>query len=102
VIGYFEKISSTRLNALSAAACGAIPSFIMSTQPTLQTCSFWTWALSWVEDPELRHGRAKQGLLDVSHHGNRDHNDAEKPRSAWVRKSPVCSPGSGRNFGVDR
>src|SRR5262252_8944495 len=44
VIGYFEKISSTRLNAFSAAACGAIPSFMMSTQPTAQTCSFWTWA----------------------------------------------------------
>ena len=43
-IGYFAKISSIRLKAFSAAACGAIPSFMMSTQPTLHTCSFWTWA----------------------------------------------------------
>src|SRR4029077_10712700 len=38
VIGYFAKISSIRLKALSAAACGAMPSFMMSTQPTAQTC----------------------------------------------------------------
>ena len=43
-IGYFAKISLIRLKAFSAAACGAIPSFMMSTQPTLHTCSFWTWA----------------------------------------------------------
>ena len=43
-IGYFEKISSTRLKAFSAAACGAIPPCMMSVQPTLQTCSFRTWA----------------------------------------------------------
>jgi len=43
-IGYFAKISWIRLNAFSAAACGAIPSFMMSTQPIAQTCSFWTWA----------------------------------------------------------
>ena len=38
-IGYFAKISSARLNALSAAVCGATPSFMISTQPALQTCS---------------------------------------------------------------
>jgi hypothetical protein len=43
-IRYFAKISSTRLNAFSAAACGVIPPVMMSAQPTAQTCSFWTWA----------------------------------------------------------
>jgi hypothetical protein len=43
-IGYFVKISSTRLKAFAAAACGSIPSIMMSVQPVLQTCSFWTWA----------------------------------------------------------
>ena len=43
-IGYFAKISSTRLNAFSAAAWGVIPPIMMSAQPTAQTCSFWTWA----------------------------------------------------------
>ena len=43
-IGYFAKISSTRLNAFSAAACGVIPPVMMSAQATAQTCSFWTWA----------------------------------------------------------
>ena len=43
-IGYFAKISSTRLNAFSAAACGVAPSFMISAQPACQTCSFWTWA----------------------------------------------------------
>jgi hypothetical protein len=38
-IGYFAKISSARLNALSAAVCSAMPSFMISTQPALQTCS---------------------------------------------------------------
>ena len=32
-IGYFAKISSTRLNAFSAAACGVAPSFMISAQP---------------------------------------------------------------------
>ena len=39
-IGYFVKISSTRLKAFAAAACGSIPSIMMSVQPVLQTCSF--------------------------------------------------------------
>jgi hypothetical protein len=43
-IGYFANISSTRLNAFSAAARGVIPPIMMSAQPTAQTCSFWTWA----------------------------------------------------------
>jgi hypothetical protein len=43
-MGYFAKISSTRLNAISAATCGASPPCIMSVQPKLQTCSAWTWA----------------------------------------------------------
>ena len=43
-MGYFAKISSIRLNAFSAAACGAIPSFMISIQAALQTCSFRTWA----------------------------------------------------------
>src|SRR6516162_7373174 len=30
-IGYFAKISSTHLNALSAAACGVSPSFMIAT-----------------------------------------------------------------------
>jgi hypothetical protein len=43
VIGYFAKISSTRLKAFSAAACGAIPPVMMSAQPIGQTCSFCTF-----------------------------------------------------------
>jgi hypothetical protein len=43
-IGYFAKISSIRLNALSAAASGVIPFWMMSIQPWLQTCSVWTCA----------------------------------------------------------
>jgi uncharacterized protein DUF1348 len=38
----FAKISSTRLNAFSAAASGAIPPVMISVQPVLQTCSFCT------------------------------------------------------------
>src|SRR6202011_4498266 len=44
VIGYFAKISSTRLNAFSAAACGVARSRMISDQAVGQTCSFWTWA----------------------------------------------------------
>ena len=36
---YFAKSSSARLNAVSAAVCGAMPSFMILTQPALQTCS---------------------------------------------------------------
>jgi hypothetical protein len=43
-IGYFVKISSTRLKALSAAACGAMPPLMMSAQAVGQTCSFSTLA----------------------------------------------------------
>jgi hypothetical protein len=43
-IGYFAKISSIRLNAFSAAACGATPPMAISAQPVGKTCSFWTWA----------------------------------------------------------
>ena len=43
-MGYFAKISSTRLNAFSAAASGVMPPWMMSIQPCIQTCSFWTWA----------------------------------------------------------
>ena len=42
-IGYFAKISSTRLNAFSAAACGAMWPCMMSVQATLQTCSLRTY-----------------------------------------------------------
>jgi hypothetical protein len=38
-IGYFAKISSIRLNALSAACSGAMPLFITSKQETMTTCS---------------------------------------------------------------
>jgi hypothetical protein len=41
-IGYFAKISSTRLNALSAAACGVSPSFMIATHALGKTRSFWT------------------------------------------------------------
>ena len=43
-IGYFAKISSTRLNAFSAAAWGVNPPCMISAQAAPQTCSFWTWA----------------------------------------------------------
>src|SRR5438874_7613184 len=43
-IGYFEKISSARLNAFSAASAGFIPPWMMSAQAVGQTCSFWSWA----------------------------------------------------------
>jgi hypothetical protein len=39
-MGYFAKISSTRLNAFSAAASGVMPLWMMSIQPCIQTCSF--------------------------------------------------------------
>src|ERR1700756_2454564 len=48
-IGYFAKISSTRLNVLSAAACGVIPPEMMSAQATAQTCSFCSWAYAGFE-----------------------------------------------------
>ena len=44
VIGYFAKISSILLKALSAAACGVAPSFMISAHAVCHTCSFWTWA----------------------------------------------------------
>src|SRR5713226_1783711 len=44
VIGYLAKISATRLNAFSAAACGVLPLWMMSIQPVIKVCSFWTWA----------------------------------------------------------
>ena len=43
-IGYFAKISSTRLNAFSAATCGGTSFFMISAQPVCHTCSFWTCA----------------------------------------------------------
>jgi hypothetical protein len=43
-IGYFAKMSSIRLNAFSAAACGVIPPCMMLAHAVPQTCSFWTWA----------------------------------------------------------
>jgi hypothetical protein len=46
LIGYFAKISSARLNALSIAACDAIPFFITSNSATLKTCSASTWAIA--------------------------------------------------------
>ncbi len=45
VIGYFAKISSARLNALSIAASGAIPFFNTSNSATLNTCSASTSVL---------------------------------------------------------
>ena len=44
VIGYFTKISATRLSAFSAAACGTIPPWMMSVQPVIKMCSFWACA----------------------------------------------------------
>ena len=44
VIGYFAKISPTRLNAFSVAACGVMPPWMMSIQPAINVCSLWTWA----------------------------------------------------------
>src|SRR5262249_58323254 len=41
-IGYFAKISSARLNALSAAACGVSPSFMIAAHALGKTLSFWT------------------------------------------------------------
>jgi len=43
-IGYLAKISSIRLNAFSAAACGVMPPWMISIQPWLQVCSFETCA----------------------------------------------------------
>jgi hypothetical protein len=43
-IGYFAKISSTRLNALSATACDVSPSFMIAVHALGKTRSFWTWA----------------------------------------------------------
>ena len=37
-IGYLAKICSTHLNALSAAACGVIPSLMISAQAAPKTC----------------------------------------------------------------
>jgi len=41
-IGYFAKICSTRLNALSAAACRVSPSFMIAAHALRKTLSFWT------------------------------------------------------------
>jgi hypothetical protein len=46
VIGYFVKIASIRLKALSIAASGAIPFFITSNSATLKTCSASTSAIA--------------------------------------------------------
>ena len=46
MIGYLAKISSARLNALSTAFSGAIPSFITSNSATLKRCSEFTWAMA--------------------------------------------------------
>jgi len=46
VIGYFAKISSARLKALSIAASGAIPFFITSNSAMLNTCSASTCAIA--------------------------------------------------------
>ena len=46
VIGYFAKIASARLKALSIAASGAIPFFITSNSATLKTCSASTCAIA--------------------------------------------------------
>src|SRR6516164_6183835 len=45
-IGYFEKIASARLNALSIACSGVIPLFITSSIATLKTCSELTPAMA--------------------------------------------------------
>src|SRR5262249_5241095 len=41
-IGYFARISPIRLSAFSVAACGVIPSRMMSASATPQTC----WAIT--------------------------------------------------------
>ena len=46
MIGYFAKISSARLKALSIAASGAIPFFITSNSAMLNTCSASTRAIA--------------------------------------------------------
>jgi hypothetical protein len=46
VIGYFAKISSARLKALSIAASGAVPFFITSNSAMLNTCSASTCAIA--------------------------------------------------------
>src|SRR5579884_2306104 len=43
-IGYFAKIASMRLHALSAASSGFMPPVAMSAQATFQTCSVMTCA----------------------------------------------------------
>src|SRR5580704_1579192 len=43
-IGYFAKISSTRLNAFSTAACGVRPPLMTSAQAIGHTCVFSTLA----------------------------------------------------------
>src|ERR1700758_2543788 len=43
-IGYFAKISSTRLNAFSTAACGVRPPLMTSAQAVGHTCVFSTLA----------------------------------------------------------
>jgi hypothetical protein len=61
-IGYFEKISSTRLNAFSAAFSGVIPD--PTNAPDMLVLDL---RIGWVEDPEIRHRRAEQGLIDIRH-----------------------------------
>src|SRR6266404_8813923 len=46
VIGYFTKIASARLNALSIACSGVIPLFMASSIATLNTCSALTSAIA--------------------------------------------------------
>src|ERR1700724_1896203 len=46
VIGYFAKIASARLNALSIACSGVIPLFMASSIATLNTCSALTSAIA--------------------------------------------------------
>ena len=46
VIGYFAKIASARLNALSIACSGVIPLFMTSSIATLNTCSALTSAIA--------------------------------------------------------
>ena len=43
-IGYFAKISSTRLDAFSTAACGVMPPLMTSAQAVGHTCVFSTLA----------------------------------------------------------
>src|SRR5579883_2550029 len=43
-IGYWAKISSVRLKALSTAACGVMPLRITSIPARAKTCSLLTWA----------------------------------------------------------